>query len=78
MREELRTHILREMLLEDEDYKKTLSSIKKFQMNPTADQKDLLVNTLRDKITARAKELLTTPQIEKFIDGISEIGDIED
>ena len=77
MREELRTHILREMLLEDEDYKKTLSSIKKFQMNPTADQKDLLVNTLRDKITARAKELLTTPQIEKFIDGISEIGDIE-
>jgi hypothetical protein len=78
MRTELKDHLLREMLLEDEDYKKILVAVKKYQTNPTEEQKEVLVTNLREKLTVKAKELLATDQITKFIDGLGQVGDIEE
>jgi len=78
MHKDLKQRILREILLEDEDYKKTLSAIKKYQVGPTIEKKSQLVEQLREKITSRAKELLAPEQITQFIDDMGEIGDIEE
>lgn len=66
------------MLLEDEDYMKVLYSVKKFKKDPTSEHRNDLVNDLRKKITEHAKGLMTDEQINKFINDMPNIGEIEE
>lgn len=70
MRNELKQHLLRTMLLESDDGAKTLADIRNFIKYPTEEKKQDLIQNLRKNISEKAKELLTIEQIEHLISEI--------
>jgi len=78
MKEELKLHLLRTMLLESDESSKVLASIRKFQKQPTKEQKNELILNLRQRITTHAKDLMTDEQIERFINDIPKIEEINE
>jgi hypothetical protein len=73
MKNELKLHVLRTMLLEGEDYPKILSAIKSYQKQPSEEARAELTETLRKQIVEHAKELMTDDQIVRFIRDIPKI-----
>lgn len=73
MKNELKLHVLRTILLEGGDYPKILAVIKSYQKQPTETAREELTETLRKQIVERAKELMTDEQIVRFIKDIPKI-----
>lgn len=67
MKDELKSHVLRTMLLEGEEHPKILAAVKRYQKNPDQKAKVELTENLRKQIMDHAKELMTDDQIEKFV-----------
>lgn len=78
MKEELKLYLTRMLLLETEDYLQVLSAVKKYRTNPTKDARNNLIVDFRKRLTEHAKNLMTDEQINKFINDIPKMEEIEE